>query len=184
MKIGYARVSTQDQNLDMQVDELQKNGCERIYQEKISGAKQNRQELKIALDMLREGDTFVIYKLDRLARSVKQLYEIMDIIREKNVHFISLKDNIDTSTASGRAMFGMFAVFAEFERDIIRERTVAGLDAARARGRKGGRPKTDKKKTLQAIELYKSKKFTVEEIKDMTGVSRSTLYREMKNEEE
>ncbi|PRT08883.1 resolvase [Bacillus thuringiensis] len=184
MKIGYARVSTQDQNLDIQVDELQKNGCERIYQEKVSGTKQNRQELKIALDMLREGDTFIIYKLDRLARSVKQLYEIMDIIRKKNVHFISLKDNIDTSTASGRAMFGMFAVFAEFERDIIHERTIAGLNAARARGRRGGRPKKDEKKIQQAIELYQSKKFTVKEIKDMTGVSSSTLYREMKNEEE
>ncbi|MFD0767902.1 recombinase family protein [Bacillus sp. CGMCC 1.60114] len=151
-----------------------------MYQEKVSGAQKNRQELQIALDMLREGDVFVVYKLDRLARSVKHLYEIMDIIRKKNVQFISLKDNIDTSTASGRAMFGMFAVFAEFERDIIRERTLAGLSAARARGRNGGRPKKDEKKIQQAIELYQSEKFTVKEIKEMTGVSSSTLYRELK----
>ncbi|MEI4617343.1 recombinase family protein [Bacillus cereus] len=184
MQIGYARVSTHEQNLDLQIDALKKNGCERIFQEKISGANRKRPELELALDMLREGDTFIVYKLDRLARSVKHLYEIMDVVRTKKVQFISIQDQIDTSTASGRAMFGMFAVFAEFERDIIRERTLAGLKAARARGRKGGRPKKDEKKITQALELYESKKFTLKEIRDMTGVSSSTLYREIAKKEE
>ncbi|PFW05336.1 MULTISPECIES: recombinase family protein [Bacillus] len=186
MKIGYARVSKDEQNLDLQMDALKKAECERIFCEKVSGVSDKRIELKRALDVLREGDVLIVYKMDRLARSVKQLYEITDLLKEKKVQFISLQDNLDTTTPAGRAMFGMFAVFAEFERDIIRERTISGLKSARARGRIGGRPKKDSKKIQQAMELYndKDKKFTVKEITEMTGVSPSTLYRELRARKE
>jgi DNA invertase Pin-like site-specific DNA recombinase len=180
MKIGYARVSTIDQSLDLQLDALKKAGCERIYTEKISGAKDDRPELAKALDMLRPGDTFIVYKLDRLARSTKKLIEVAEQLKEIGVEFISIKDNIDTNTPTGKLMFGMLAVLAEFERDIIRERTMAGLEAARARGRKGGRPATNKKKIQQALTLYDSKSYSIAEIEDMAGISRATLYRALK----
>lgn len=179
MKIGYARVSTADQSLDLQLDALLEAGCQKIYEEKASGGKDDRPELLKALEMLREGDTFIVYKLDRLARSTLKLIETLDLLNKKGVEFISLSDNIDTSTAAGKAMFGMMAVFAEFERSIIRERTVAGLEAARARGRKGGRPMTDKKKLDKAIKLHESGEFSVTVIEEMTGVSRGSLYREI-----
>lgn len=179
MRIAYARVSTADQSLNLQMDALEKFGYDRIYTEKASGGKDDRPELAKALDMLREGDTFIIYKLDRLARSTLKLIETLDSMKKKGVEFISLSDNIDTSTAAGKAMFGMMAVFAEFEKSIIRERTVAGLEAARARGRKGGRPKTDKKKLEKAIKLYESGEFTVSQIEEMTDVSKGSLYREL-----
>lgn len=183
MKIGYARVSTADQSLDLQLDALHKAGCERIYTEKISGAKDDRPELQKALDTLREGDTFVVYKLDRLARSTQKLISVTEQLKEMGVEFVSIRDNVDTTTATGKLMFGMLAVLAEFERDIIRERTVAGLEAARARGRKGGRPSVDQKKLKQAISLYDSKNHTIAEIKEMTGVSAPTLYRELRKRE-
>jgi len=179
MRIAYARVSTADQSLDLQMDALEKIGYDRIYTEKASGGKDDRPELKKALDMLREGDTFIVYKLDRLARSTLKLIETLDLLNKKGVEFISLSDSIDTSTATGKAMFGMMAVFAEFERSIIRERTVAGLKAARARGRMGGRPMTDKKKLDKAIKLYESKEFTIAQIVEMTNVSKGSLYREL-----
>lgn len=184
MKIGYARVSTADQSLDMQLDALQKAGCERIYTEKMSGAKDDRPELARALDNLRPSDSFVIYKLDRLARSTKKLIEVAEQLKDGGVEFVSIRDNIDTSTSTGKLMFGMLAVLAEFERDIIRERTMAGLESARARGRKGGRPSTDPKKLKQAVSLYDSKNHTIAEIKELTGVSAPTLYRELKKREE
>lgn len=177
MKIAYARVSTADQSLDLQLDALEKFGFDRIYTEKASGGKDDRPELAKALDMLREGDTFIVYKLDRLARSTLKLIETLDSLKKKSVEFVSLSDNIDTSTAAGKAMFGMMAVFAEFEKSIIHERTVAGLEAARARGRKGGRPMTDKKKLDKAIKLHESGEFTVSQIEEMTGVSKGSLYR-------
>lgn len=179
MRIAYARVSTADQSLDLQMDALKKAGYDRVYTEKASGGKDDRPELAKALEMLREGDTFIVYKLDRLARSTLKLIETLDLLNEKGVEFVSLSDNIDTSTAAGKAMFGMMAVFAEFERSIIRERTVAGLEAARARGRKGGRPMTDKKKLDKAIKLHESGEFTVAQIEEMTGVSKGSLYREL-----
>ncbi len=179
MKIAYARVSTADQSLDLQMDALKKFGYDRIYTEKASGGKDDRPELAKALEMLREGDTFIVYKLDRLARSTLKLIETLDLLNKKGVEFVSLSDNIDTSTAAGKAMFGMMAVFAEFERSIIRERTVAGLEAAKARGRKGGRPMTDKKKLDKAILLHESGDFTVAQIEEMTGVSKGSLYREL-----
>ncbi|RAS75609.1 recombinase family protein [Priestia endophytica] len=183
MIIGYARVSTIDQSLNLQIDSLTEYGCNEIFQEKVSGVKDNREELMNALRMLRSGDKFVVYKLDRLARSTKQLMEIADMLRENDVEFISIQDKIDTGTAAGKAMFGMLSVLAEFERDIIRERTMAGLKAARARGRKGGRPRVDRKKFRQAIALYYSKRMSVHEIQEVTSISRSTLYREIKKEQ-
>lgn len=181
MRIGYARVSTEDQSLDLQIDALKAAGCERIYEEKASGAKDDRTELQRAMDALRPGDTFVVYKLDRLARSTLKLISTLQEIQERGIVFESLSDKIDTSTAAGKALFGMLAVFAEFERNVIVERTKAGLAASRARGRNGGRPKTDRKKVAQAIKLYDTKAHTVAEIEEMTGVTKATLYRALKD---
>ncbi|RAS91809.1 resolvase [Priestia endophytica] len=178
MIIGYARVSTVDQSLNLQIDALTGYGCDEIFQEKISGAKDDREELMNALRILRSGDKFVVYKLDRLARSTKRLIEIADMLRENDVKFVSIQDKVDTGTAAGKAMFGMLSVLAEFERDIIRERTMAGLKAARAR--KGGRPRVDRKKLNQAIALYYSKRMSMREIQEATSISRATLYREIK----
>lgn len=184
MKIGYARVSTADQSLDMQMDALHAAGCERIYTEKMSGAKDDRPELALALKTLRKGDSFVVYKLDRLARSTKKLIEVAEYLKEMEVEFISIKDNIDTSNPTGKLMFGMLAVLAEFERDIIRERTVAGLEAARARGRKGGRPSASAKKIQQALSLYDSKNHSISEIEEITEISKATLYRALRKRKE
>lgn len=179
MIIGYARVSTKEQSLDMQLDALRQVGCERIYQEKVSGAKDEREQLNMALEMLRHGDKFVVYKLDRLARSTLKLLKVAEQLEEQGVELVSIQDNIDTTTPMGKAMFRMLSVLAELERDMIRERTNAGLAAARARGRKGGRPKTNPKKVEQAIKMYHTKQFTIGEITESTGVSSSTLYREL-----
>ncbi|MFP7487806.1 recombinase family protein [Priestia filamentosa] len=183
MVIGYARVSTIDQSLNLQIDALEEYGCNEIFQEKVSGAKDEREELMNALRMLRPGDKFVVYKLDRLARSTKRLIEIADMLRENKIEFISIQDKIDTGTPAGKAMFGMLSVLAEFERDIVRERTIDGLKAARARGRKGGRPRVDRKKLRQAIALYYSRRMSVREIQEVTCISRATLYREIKKEQ-
>jgi len=184
MKIGYARVSTADQSLDLQLDALKEFGCEEIFQEKVSGAKDERRELANALRTVRRGDTFVVYKLDRLARSTKKLIEIAETLKVKEVEFVSIQDKVDTGTAAGKAMFGMLSVLAEFERDIIRERTMAGLKAARSRGRKGGRPKKDQKKLDMAIALYESKQYTLQQIKEHTSVSPTSLYRELEKRKE
>ncbi|MFT9848984.1 recombinase family protein [Aneurinibacillus sp. REN35] len=181
MKIGYARVSTQDQNLDMQMDALKASGCERIYTEKMSGKRDDRPELQRCLDALRNGDTLVVYKLDRLGRSTFKLLELTAELEKRGVEFVSIRDNIDTSTAVGKAMFRMMAVLAEMERDIIAERTQAGLQAARARGRVGGRPKTDKTKIATALALYDAGDLTVPEIVEATDVSKATLYRAINN---
>lgn len=177
MIIGYARVSTADQTLDLQFDALNKYGVKKIFQEKASGAKDDREQLQIALSLLGEGDTLVVYKLDRLARSTVKLIQVLDEIQQKGAHLVSINDNIDTTTAAGKALFGMLAVFAEFERNIIIERTQAGLKAARARGRKGGRPVSDQKKVAQALKLYDAGEHTAKEIEELTGVKRATLYR-------
>ena len=155
MKIGYARVSTRDQNLDAQLDALQKVGCDRIFSEKISSGKAARPELTAALDYMREGDTLVVTKLDRLGRSLKELVLIVEDLHDRNMHFKTLDGHqFDTSSAGGKMTFQVFAAMAEFERNIIRERTKAGLEAAVARGRKGGRPSkiTDKNRaTAKAV---------------------------------
>jgi len=177
MIIGYARVSTADQTLDLQLDALNKYGVEKIYKEIASGAKDDREQLEKALKVLRRNDVFVVYKLDRLARSTVKLVTVLDEVKAKGAQFVSLSDSIDTATVAGKALFGMLAVFAEFERNIIIERTQAGLKAARARGRKGGRPVSDQKKIEQALKLYDSETHTVKEIEELTGVKRATLYR-------
>lgn len=141
MKLGYARVSTSDQNLDLQLDQLRHAGCEQIFQEKISGAKSERPVLSSLLEQMRAGDVLVIWKLDRLGRSLRHLVDLVSTLMEKDVGLKSLKDPIDTTSSQGRLVFNIFASLAEFERDLIIERTQAGLNAARARGRKGGRPK-------------------------------------------
>lgn len=183
MIIGYARVSTQDQNLQMQIDALQQQGCFEIFEEKISTRKKDRPALEEMLKMLREGDRVVVYKLDRISRSTKHLIELAELFEEKGVEFVSICDNIDTSTPTGRFFFRMMASLAELERDIISERTKAGLQSARARGRKGGRPKVPKKSLETALKMYHSKNHSISEIVKATGVSQATLYRNLNKDE-
>lgn len=180
MKIGYARVSTLDQSLDLQLDALGKAGCEMVYQEKMSGMKDDRPELQKLLEYARKGDILVVYKLDRLGRSTKRLIELSEELEQRGIELLSIRDSIDTTTAVGKAMFKMLAVLAEMERDLISERTRAGLESARARGRSGGRPKKDNKQVEKALKLYDTEHYTVKEIEDMTSVSKATLYREIK----
>ena len=179
MKIGYARVSTQDQKLDLQLDDLKKWGCEKIYQEKMSSGKERPQLIKM-MENFREGDTLIIWKLDRLGRTLKELIQLVESLSAKQVDFVSIKDTIDTSTAQGRLYFNLFASLAEFERDTIRERTKAGLAAARARGRLGGRSKGLSPEAIQkaktAVMLYQQQKST-DEIAVIIGVGRATVYR-------
>ena len=141
MKIGYARISTKDQNLDLQIDALEKDGCSRIYTEVMSGTKSERPKLQELVNNLRPGDVVVVWKLDRLGRSLKHLVELVNQFIQQDVGLRSLNDHIDTTTPQGRLIFNIFASLAEFERDLIQERTTAGLAAARARGRLGGKPK-------------------------------------------
>lgn len=177
MIIGYARCSTIDQNLDWQVDELNRQGCERIYQEKMSGTKADRPELQKMLDALRECDIVVICELTRLGRSVKDLFAIVEKIDQAGANIRSLKEPwLDTSTPQGRLLFTMFAGISQFERDLTHQRTMEGLKAARARGHMGGRPRKNEKALKQALTLYDSKEYTVKEITAATGVSRTTLY--------
>jgi DNA invertase Pin-like site-specific DNA recombinase len=139
--IGYARVSTSDQNLELQLDALKEAGCRRVFEETASGANKARPQLRDALDFLQPGDTLVVWKLDRLARSLQQLIEVIEQLHKRGCGFKSLTEAIDTTTAGGRLIFHIFGALAEFERSIIRERTMAGLEAARTRGRRGGRPR-------------------------------------------
>ena len=179
MKIGYARVSTQDQNLEMQLDALIKMGCEQIFQEKASGIKSERPELLAMQRILRQGDVIYIYKLDRLGRSLKHLLEMTSDLEKKGVGLISLNDPIDTTTAQGRLIFNIFACLSEFERDLIRERTKSGLEAARARGRKGGRrrglSKEAERTAMLAQTLYNERKLGVNEIAKDLSISKMTL---------
>jgi DNA invertase Pin-like site-specific DNA recombinase len=181
MKIGYARVSTREQNLDMQVIALEEAGCERIYEERVSGAKADRPILNNLIKQLRSGDILVIWKLDRLGRSLRNLVELVQQLIQSQIGLCSLNDPIDTTTSQGRLIFNIFASLAEFERDVIRERTQAGLSAARARGRRGGRPRGLSKQseaTACAVEtLYKEKKLSVMEICKKLSISKSTLYK-------
>ncbi|HHI71512.1 MAG TPA: recombinase family protein [Rhodobacteraceae bacterium] len=180
MLIGYARVSTQDQNPCLQTDALEAAGCDRIFIEKASGAQRDRPQLKAALDYLRKGDVLVVWKLDRLARSLKQLIETVDELEKLGIGFKSLTENIDTTTPGGRLVFHIFGALAEFERSIIRERTCAGLDAARARGRKGGRPPALTYRDIQkARAMLADPKITVGEVARTLGVAPSTLYRHL-----
>jgi DNA invertase Pin-like site-specific DNA recombinase len=180
MFVGYARVSTQDQKPELQLDALKAAGCEKVFVEKASGAQRERPELIAALDYVRDGDTLVVWKLDRLARSMKQLIETVEGLEEKGIGFRSLTEAIDTTTAGGKLVFHVFGALAEFERSIIRERTRAGLDAARARGRKGGRPPKLKEADLKAARaMLADKSITVEEVAKHLRVSPATLYRHL-----
>lgn len=174
---GYARVSTQDQILDLQIDVLEKAGAAVIYKEKITGTRKERPELEQLLKAISKGDSVIVYKLDRISRSTKHLIELVETFEEKEVNFISIQDNIDTSTAMGRFFFRTMASIAELERDIISERTKSGLQSARMRGRNGGRPSKDPKLVERALKLHSSKQYSIKEITDMTGVSKSVLYR-------
>lgn len=178
MLIGYARVSTQDQNPQLQIDALQQAGCDKIFTEKASGARADRPELQAALDYMRDGDTLVVWRLDRLARSVKQLIGTVEALDERQIGFRSLTEAIDTTTSGGRLVFHLFAALAEFERSIIRERTRAGLDAAIARGRKGGRPPSlSDADRAAALALFADPKIPIKEIAKRLNVSEATLYR-------
>jgi DNA invertase Pin-like site-specific DNA recombinase len=180
MKIGYARVSTQDQKLELQITELEKYGCGLIFQEKKSAVKE-RPELEKLLAQLRKGDTVVVWKLDRLGRSLRHLIDLVALFKEKEVDFVSLNDSIDTTTIQGRLIFNIFASFAEFERELISERTKAGLRAAREKGRIGGRKpgltKEAKTKAWAAYHLYQQQELSVSDILKQINVSRATFYR-------
>ena len=199
MKIGYARVSTQDQHLDRQIDALKAQGCERIYQEKMTGTKAERPEFQKMLDALRPGDTLVTDSFSRLSRSTKDLLELVERLNGQGVNLISIKEQLDTTTATGKMMLTMLSALSQFERDLIAERTADGLKAARARGRMGGRPKVGSEKAkAKAIELYLTNTMSNTEIvnfiraqyfgNDVKKFSSSTLsrwireYKEQQNE--
>lgn len=180
MKFGYARVSTADQNLSLQLDALQKAGCDQIFQEHISGAKADRPELARLIELLRPGDEIVVWKLDRLGRSLQHLIDLVAQFDEKGVAFSSLNDHIDTSTPAGKLVFRIFASLAEFEREVIRERTMAGLAAARAQGRTGGKPKglsEEAKKQARVAESLHKEKYPIKEIARQLKLSRTTVYK-------
>lgn len=178
MLVGYARVSTQDQNPALQLDALKAAGCDRLFVEKASGAQRDRPELKAAIGFARAGDTLIVWKLDRLARSMRQLIETVEGLAEIGIGFRSLTEAIDTTTAGGKLVFHIFGALAEFERSIIRERTRAGLEAARMRGRRGGRrPKLNDKDLHAARAMLAGGSLTVEEVAKQLGVSLATLYR-------
>jgi len=177
MKFGYARVSTTEQSLDLQIEALNSYGVDEIFTEKISGTITNRPELQKLRNKLRKGDTLVIYSLDRLGRTVNQLVNLAEEFDKEGINFVSLKENLDTHTASGKFSFHMFCAIAQMERDIISERTKAGLKAAKKRGKFGGRPPLDKKIVDTAIKMYYSDQFTIKEIQEATGIAKSTLYK-------
>jgi DNA invertase Pin-like site-specific DNA recombinase len=178
MKFGYARVSKNDQSLDIQIEKLTAAGCDEIFQEKISGAKDDRTQLNLLIGKLRKGDSICVVRLDRLGRRMTKLIELINDFKAKGIEFIALENNIDTTNPMGMLIFTMCAAFAEMERELIKERVKAGLAAAHSKGRKGGRPKamtSDKLKTLKS--LVQSKNFSVTKICSIVGISRSVYYR-------
>ena len=178
MKIGYARVSTDQQETSLQIDALKQAKCERIYQEKASGAKADRPELMKMLDNARKGDVVVVWKLDRLARSIRQLIDTTTLLNERGVELCSLTENINTTTPGGKLTFHIFAALAEFERDLLRQRVNAGLKAARRRGRIGGRPKALTEADLKkARALLRSGDYSKTQVAEELGVARHTLWR-------
>jgi DNA invertase Pin-like site-specific DNA recombinase len=177
MRIGYARISTDDQTLDLQRDALKRAKCRQVYEERASGKSSERPQLDACLKSLREGDTLVVWRLDRLGRSLPDLVRIVSECEERKVQFESLTEKIETRSPAGRLVFHVFAALAEFERNLIRERTFAGLKAARARGRKGGRPPKLNSKDLKTIRTLLRTELPVSEIATRFGIARSTLYR-------
>ena len=181
MKIGYARVSTSEQSVHMQKQALKQAGCEKIFSDTASGVRANRTGLDNAMNDLRAGDTLVVWKLDRLGRSLQHLIQTIKLLQEKKIGFQSLQENIDTTTSGGKLIFNIFSALAEFERDVIRERTKAGLQAARARGRLGGRPFLLAPKSVARLKkLYDARKNTVIEICKIFNISRPTFYNYLK----
>ncbi|MDJ0358419.1 recombinase family protein [Paenarthrobacter sp. PH39-S1] len=181
--LGYARVSTSDQDAALQIDALVAAGCYRIFTDKASGSLESRPELDKLIDQIRPGDTLVVWRLDRLGRSLRNLIDQVTVLHQRDIGFKSLQETIDTTSSGGRLVFHVFGALAEFERDLIRERTNAGLAAARARGRTGGRPGLlTKDKLTTAKRLYEQQEMTVEKIGEVLGVSRSTIYRSLRQE--
>lgn len=176
---GYARVSRDTQNLDRQIDALKRYGVDKIYNEKMTGTRKDRPELSKLLDRIIEGDTIVIESLSRLGRSTKDLIDLTELFQSKGVNLVSLKESIDTNTSTGKLLFTLMSAIAQFERDVIADRTREGLQAARTRGRKGGRPKINDNDIRKAVKLYKTNQYTVKEIEELTGVKKSTLYRNL-----
>jgi DNA invertase Pin-like site-specific DNA recombinase len=176
--VGYARVSTTEQTLHLQLDSLKQAGCSKIFTDTVSGVKEERKGLDDALSYLRPGDTLVVWRLDRLGRSLKHLIEVVTDLEKRGIGFKSLTENIDTTISGGKLIFHIFGALAEFERNLIRERTKAGLEAARARGKRGGRPKAlNGKKLAMLKELYNSKQHSINDICKSLHISRATLYR-------
>lgn len=184
VNFGYMRVSTVDQNLDRQEQQLKDAGCEKIFYEKVTGTKRNRPELNKMLEFLREGDTVIVTDLTRLSRSTKDLIEIAELIGSKGANLKSLKESwLDTTTAHGKLMFTIFSGLAQFERDLISERTKEGLAVARKKGRVPGRPATDKEKIEYAQFLLSQGNMTMQEVAEKVGISRMTLYRKLRAQE-
>lgn len=177
---GYARVSTESQNLDRQIDELKRYGVDMIYNEKMTGTKKDRPELNKLLDRVTEQDIVVVESLSRLGRSTKDLIELTELLQSKGVHLVSLKESIDTNTSTGKLLFTLLSAIAQFERDTIADRTREGLRSARARGRTGGRPRTNPEQVKKAVKLYNTGQYSIKEIEEMTGVKKSTLYRNIR----
>jgi DNA invertase Pin-like site-specific DNA recombinase len=183
MNVGYARISTKEQHLRMQEDALKSAGCEEIYTDIASGSKSERPGLDKALSHIREGDTLVVWKLDRLGRSIQHLIQTVATLSKRKIAFKSLQENIDTQTSGGKLIFHIFGALAEFERELIRERTDAGLKSARARGHMGGRPSLlDNRQIKRMIEMYDSKKNTVGEICKIYEISRPSFYNYLKRQ--
>lgn len=178
MKFGYARVSKTEQCLEVQIQKLKAAGCDEIFMEKASGAKDDRKELMRMQDKLRKGDIVCVVRLDRLGRRMMKLIELINEFNDKGVDFVSLENSLDTSTVTGRLIFNIFAAFSEMERELIRERVIAGLEVARQKGRYGGRPKSvTPEKLVTILSLKKSGEFSVSRICAMAGVTRSVYYR-------
>lgn len=185
MKVGYCRVSTGNQDLQLQIDKLKKVGCQKIFEDRISGAKWNREGLDKMMNEINSGDTVVVWKLDRLGRSLKQLIDYVNKFKDMNVDFISLTENFDTSSAGGELIFNIFGAMAQFERSLIKERVNAGLSVSRAKGIIGGRPNAlNKKKESTLIKMYQSGEHTSSELCDIFGISRSTFFRTVRKIEE
>jgi len=183
MLIGYARISTQEQNLELQLDALKRAGCVKIFTDTASGAQDQRSGLQEALGFVRPGDTLVVWRLDRLGRSLKHLIDVVTDLNTRKIGFQSLQETIDTTSAGGKLIFAIFGALAEFERDLIRGRTMAGLTAARARGRFGGRPRKLNERNLAAARaLLSDKSLAIGEVCKTIGVSRATLYRHLSEE--
>lgn len=179
MKFGYARVSTLDQNLEIQINAIEEYGVDKIFSDKVTGKNKHRKEFMKLLEQLRAGDTLIVYSLSRLGRKTKDLIELIEILNNNSITLISLKENIDTNSPMGRAMVGMISIFSELERELIAERVREGVKNARARGRLGGRPRLNCDSVKEAIALYRTNQYSINEIIKKTGVSKTTLYRRL-----